>query len=91
MHPCLPSRPLIPDDSEEDDVEFCRRLTIEAGVTAIPVRLSSRCWHTYVCFKDTGARQKSQSPTYLGHAGQCILCQQEPSALTDTLLLLQRG
>ncbi|BDA50079.1 probable N-succinyldiaminopimelate aminotransferase DapC [Coccomyxa sp. Obi] len=30
-------RPLIADDSEEDDVQFCRRLTIEAGVTAIPV------------------------------------------------------
>lgn len=32
-------RPLVPDDSDENDVQFCQRLTIEAGVTAIPVRI----------------------------------------------------
>lgn len=39
----LVSRPLVPDDSNEDDVQFCQRLTVEAGVTALPVRFSPSC------------------------------------------------
>eukprot|EP00884_Botryococcus_braunii_P006738 jgi/Botrbrau1/16065/Bobra.7_2s0036.1 len=30
-------RPLLPAGSRETDVEFCKRLTVEAGVTVIPV------------------------------------------------------
>lgn len=33
-------RPLLKDG--EDDVAFCKRLTVEAGVTALPVRLCIR-------------------------------------------------
>lgn len=35
---CYLCRPLLPADSQEDDVQFCQRLTKEAGVTPIPVR-----------------------------------------------------
>ncbi|KAL0036368.1 hypothetical protein WJX77_004690 [Trebouxia sp. C0004] len=30
-------RPLLPEGSNEDDVGFCNRITVEAGVTALPV------------------------------------------------------
>lgn len=32
---CMVCRPLLKDG--EDDVAFCKRLTVEAGVTALPV------------------------------------------------------
>ena len=35
---CLMCRPLLPEGSNEDDVAFCNRITVEAGVTALPVR-----------------------------------------------------
>jgi len=35
---CLMCRPLLPKGSDEDDVGFCNRITVEAGVTALPVR-----------------------------------------------------
>ncbi len=35
---CLMCRPLLPEGSDEDDVGFCNRITVEAGVTALPVR-----------------------------------------------------
>ena len=35
---CALCRPLLKDG--EDDVAFCKRLTVEAGVTALPVRPS---------------------------------------------------
>lgn len=31
-------RPLLPEGNQEDDVGFCNRITVEAGVTALPVR-----------------------------------------------------
>ena len=35
---CLMCRPLLPEGSDEDDVRFCNRITVEAGVTALPVK-----------------------------------------------------
>lgn len=37
MHAPLSCRPLLKSDAAEDDVAFCKRLTVEAGVTALPV------------------------------------------------------
>lgn len=34
-------RPLLEPGSTETDVAFCERLTVEAGVTVIPVKLLS--------------------------------------------------
>ncbi len=31
-------RPLLPVGAHESDVDFCRRLTVDVGVTLIPVR-----------------------------------------------------
>ncbi len=31
-------RPLLPEGGDEDDVGFCNRITVEAGVTVLPVR-----------------------------------------------------
>ena len=37
MYALLSCRPLLKSDAAEDDVAFCKRLTVEAGVTALPV------------------------------------------------------
>ena len=34
-------RPLLPEGSSEDDIAFCNRLTVSAGVTVLPVSLFS--------------------------------------------------
>ncbi len=48
---CLICRPLLPEGSNEDDVGFCNRITVEAGVTALPVRAvvpqHFTCVHTH--------------------------------------------
>ena len=47
MHAPLSCRPLLKSDAAEDDVAFCKRLTVEAGVTALPVCIRPyRGFHT---------------------------------------------
>ena len=47
---CLICRPLLPEGSNEDDVAFCNRITVEAGVTALPVMAVVPQHSTCVCF-----------------------------------------
>ena len=43
-------RPLLPPGSKDTDVDFCQKLTEDAGVTLIPVRLLGRALRSLARF-----------------------------------------
>ena len=53
-------RPLLKD--EEDDVAFCKRLTVEGGVTALPVRLCIRLIDVWVPVDVSHAQPENWAP-----------------------------